>query len=56
MAEIVENLHGRRMIRMSTDDVITVIKEYQNAVCGITAYSDVRSILDEKDFYLPEDL
>lgn len=56
MAQIVENLHGRRMVRVSTDDVISIIREYQNSVCGITSYEEVRKILDTKDLYLPEDL
>lgn len=56
MAEILENMHGRRMIRVSTDDVISIVREYQSSVCGITSYNEVREILDKKELYLPEDL
>lgn len=56
MAQIMENLHGRRMVRVSTDDIISIIREYQNAVCGITSYKEVRCILDKKEMYLPEDI
>lgn len=56
MAVIVENLHGRRMVRVSTDDVISIIREYQSAVCGVASYDRVREILDRKEFFLPEDI
>ena len=56
MAEIVENLYGRRMIRVSTDDVISLVKEYQNTVCGVSSYEQVRKMLDNREFHLPEDI
>ncbi len=55
MAVIVENLHGRRLIRLSTDDVISVVKEYQNCACESKSYLEIREKLNQKDLYLPED-
>ncbi len=56
MATIVENLHGRRIIRVSTDDIISLIKEYQSVACESETYGEIREKLDQKDFYIPEDL
>ena len=56
MAEIVENLYGRRMIRISTDDIISLVKEYQNTVCGVTSYEKMRDLLNKREFFLPEDV
>lgn len=56
MAEIVENLYGRRMIRVSTDDVISLVKEYQNTVCGICSYEKIREMLNNREFFIPEDV
>ncbi len=56
MAEIMENLYGRRMIRMSTDDIISVVREYQNAVSGANSYEQIRNKLDIIQIYLPEDI
>ena len=55
MAEIIENLHGRRLIRVSTDDVISLVREYQNYACESTSYEEIRSKLDKAELYLPED-
>ena len=30
MAQIIENLKGRRSIRLNTDDIINIVREYQN--------------------------
>lgn len=56
MATIVENLNGRRLIRVSTDDVITLVKEYQNIACESSSYDEIRKKLDNVLLYLPEDL
>ncbi len=55
MAEILENLNGRRVIKISTDDIISIVREYQNTVCGMTSYAEIRNALDNKDLYIPED-
>ena len=56
MATIVENMHGRRLIRMSTDDIISIVKEYQTAACSSESYKETRERLDKAEIYLPEDL
>ncbi len=56
MATIIENLHGRRLIRISTDDVISIVKEYQQKACESSSYDETRKKLDEAEIYLPEDL
>lgn len=55
MATIIENMHGRRTIRVSTDDVISIIKEYQEAAYGCNSYDEIRERLSRKDLYIPED-
>ncbi len=55
MAEIIENMHGRRLIRMSTDDVISLVKTYQTFACESLSYSEIREKLDKSDIYIPED-
>ena len=54
MATIVENMHGRRLIRMSTDDVISIVREYQ--ACSTGSYKETREKLDKTEIYVPEDL
>ncbi len=55
MATIVENLHGRRIIRVSTDDIISIVKEYQNIACQSADYKEIRKKLNNKEIYIPED-
>lgn len=55
MAVIVENMHGRRLIRLSTDDIISLVKTYQTFACESSSYKEIRQKLDESDIYIPED-
>ena len=54
MATIIENQNGRRLIRLSTDDIISIVKEYQNICCSTNSYEETRQELDKKDIYIPE--
>lgn len=56
MAEIIENMHGRRLIRVSTDDVISLVKTYQTIACESESYSKIREKLDKTELYIPEDV
>ncbi len=56
MATIIENMHGRRLIRMSTDDIISIVKEYQYYASLADSYKETRKFLDKAEIYLPEDL
>ena len=55
MAEIIENMNGRRLIRVSTDDIISLVREYQQYASESSSYREIREKLDKKDIYLPED-
>ena len=55
MATIVENLNGRRLIRVSTDDIISLVREYQCACANSSTYEETRKKFDKKEIYLPED-
>ncbi len=55
MAKILENLNGRRLIQVSTDDIIALVREYQTARCCSDSYEEARNLLDKKIVYIPED-
>jgi len=57
MARIVENHEGRRMIRLSSDDVLTVVSLYQQQMYDVSSRTadSVRDKLNMLQFYLPED-
>lgn len=55
MARIVENELGRRIIKMSVDDIISVVREYQRIVKLPESYEEIRYLLDQSCIYLPED-
>ncbi len=56
MAKIIENLKGRRNIRLNTDDIINIVREYQNICTGCYEYEKIRTKLNNVDFFIPEDL
>ncbi len=56
MAQIIENFKGRRTIRLNTDDVINIVREYQNISLGAGNYNEIRERLNKFELYLPEDL
>ncbi len=56
MAKIIENKKGRRIIRLNTDDIINIVREYQNNICGIYDYLEVRNKLNNIELYLPEEV
>lgn len=56
MAKILENFNGRRNIRLNTDDVINIVREYQNITNGSYSYEEIRKKLNSFELYLPEDL
>lgn len=56
MARIVENPLGRRMIKLSTDDVLMIVSIYQQQCnCRDYTHDEVRKVIDINRFYLPED-
>lgn len=57
MARIIENETGkRRLIRMSTDDVISVVREYQRVVKIRSSSEEVRNQLEDCVIFIPEDV
>ena len=56
MARILENKKGRRNIALTTDDVIRVVREYQNLAQGTRDYEQIRRVLNRNKIYLPEEL
>jgi hypothetical protein len=56
MAKIIDNPLGRRMIRLSTDDILMIISLYQEKCnCRDYTHDEVRNVIDTNNFYLPED-
>lgn len=56
MARIIESFEGsRRIIQLSSDDVISIVREYQQVAHKFRYLKDVRDILENKVFYLPEE-
>ena len=53
MARIIEG--QRRIIKMTTDDVLAIIRQYQQITHNACCYEHLREILDRTDFYIPED-
>lgn len=57
MAKIIElNKNERRTIRLTTDDIISIVQEYQQLTKGLKYLESIRDILSDKVLYLPESL
>ena len=56
MAKIIENTSGRRQIRLNTNDIINIVREYQNLTNECYTYEEIRTQLNKTDLYLPEDI
>ena len=56
MARIIENNSKRRIIKLSTDDVISIIQQYQIIARGHSEALVVRDLINNAGFYVPEDI
>ena len=57
MARIIENTNGqRRIIKMSVDDILSVVRDYQRYVPRNSGIEDARSYLSDTVIYIPEDI
>jgi len=56
MATIIENNTKRRTIKLSVEDVISIIQQYQTVTRGHTEAPVVRDIIKNSNFYVPEDV
>lgn len=57
MARIIEtSKQSRRIIKMSTEDIISVVREYQRIVPRGAEMLEVRNALNDTVIYIPEDI
>ena len=57
MARIIETSDSkRRIIRLSSADVMSVVREYQNNVHRKAGYAEIRDSLSDIVVYVPEDV
>lgn len=55
MAKIIENRKGRRLIKLNTDDIVNIVREYQNITYKSNSYEEIRTLLNKSEFFLPEE-
>lgn len=55
MATILENTQ-RRLIKLTTDDILSIVREYQRVTKHKKSYDEIRKTLKEHTMFLPEDL
>lgn len=53
MARIIEG--ERRIIKMSVDDVLNIVREYQQITHNSCCYEHTRELLAKADFFVPEE-
>ena len=54
MARIINSLAGKRkIIKMSTDDIVSIVREYQRIVPRSSDYETARSYLEDTVIYIP---
>lgn len=57
MARIIESQKGmRRMIKMSSDDIISIVKDYQRIVPRFSTVDEARNYLSDVVIFIPEDI
>ena len=57
MARLIESQNaGRRLIKMSVDDIISIVREYQTIVPRYSNIEDARNYLSDKVIFVPEDI
>jgi len=54
MARIIEG--QRRIIKMSADDVLNIVREYQLITYKACCYEHIRELLEKADFFIPEEV
>ena len=56
MARIIESQVGaRRIIKMSVDDILSIVQDYQRIVPRFSTIEDARSYLSDTVIYIPEE-
>jgi hypothetical protein len=57
MARIIESQNGsRRMIKMSVEDIISIVQDYQRIVPRCSGIDDARDYLSDVAIFIPEDV
>ncbi len=57
MARIIESTDGgRRIIKMTTEDIISIVQDYQRIVPRSLDCKEVRNYLNDVVIYIPEDV
>ena len=57
MARIIESENGNRsIIKMSTDDVLSVVKDYQRIVPRFSSVEEARNYLSDTVIFIPEEI
>lgn len=57
MARIIESENGaRRIIKLSTEDILSVIKDYQRIVPRFSTAETARNYLSDTVIFLPEEV
>lgn len=57
MARIIESTNGsRRLVKMSVDDIISIVKDYQRIVPRNSDIEEVRNYLSDTVIYIPEEI
>lgn len=57
MARIIESTKGqRRIIKLSSDDIMSVVQDYQRIVPRFSSVNDARNYLEDTIIFLPEDI
>ena len=54
MAKIIEN--ERRIVKLSVDDVLNIVREYQRLTRKSCCYNHTREILAQNNIYIHEDV
>lgn len=54
MARIIEG--ERRIIQISVDDVLAIVRNYQKITQKACCYEHIRELLEKEKFYIPEDI
>ncbi len=54
MARIIEG--ERRIVKMSVDDVLNIVREYQQITKNSCCYEHTRELLEKAVFFVPEDI
>ena len=54
MARIIDS--KRRIIMLSTDDILNIVREYQKLTHDSCCYEHTREILEKSTLFVPEDI